>query len=70
MKHSDSAFLHCLGPGCSSVGFGQSQELGPFLVKKDVPELELNPYAWNQGMSKLAELTCQSLVFDSNNGTM
>ncbi|PWZ57663.1 Serine carboxypeptidase-like 34 [Zea mays] len=31
------------GPGCSSIGFGQSQELGPFLVKKDVPELELNP---------------------------
>ncbi|XP_037438184.1 serine carboxypeptidase-like 34 [Triticum dicoccoides] len=31
------------GPGCSSVGFGQAQELGPFLVKKDVPELELNP---------------------------
>nr|CAB3504291.1 unnamed protein product [Digitaria exilis] len=24
-------------------------ELGPFLVKKDVPELEVNPYAWNQG---------------------
>ncbi|XP_048553096.1 serine carboxypeptidase-like 34 [Triticum urartu] len=23
--------------------FGQAQELGPFLVKKDVPELELNP---------------------------
>ncbi|XBJ09752.1 hypothetical protein VPH35_014768 [Triticum aestivum] len=42
------------GPGCSSVGFGQAQELGPFLVKKDVPELELNPYAWNQGNCQLA----------------
>ncbi|XP_066161056.1 serine carboxypeptidase-like 34 [Oryza sativa Japonica Group] len=31
------------GPGCSSIGFGQAQELGPFLVKKDVAELELNP---------------------------
>jgi len=41
------------GPGCSSVGFGQSQELGPFLVKKDVPELELNPYAWNQAANLL-----------------
>jgi len=51
-------FLLCSGPGCSSIGFGQSQELGPFLVKKDVPELELNPYAWNQGMSELTELTC------------
>nr|CAB3495377.1 unnamed protein product [Digitaria exilis] len=28
------------GPGCSSIGSGQSQELGPFLVKKNVPELE------------------------------
>ncbi|XP_039827402.1 serine carboxypeptidase-like 34 [Panicum virgatum] len=26
---------------------GRSQELGPFLVKKDVPELELNPSAAN-----------------------
>uniref|UniRef100_A0A0D9XM04 Carboxypeptidase n=1 Tax=Leersia perrieri TaxID=77586 RepID=A0A0D9XM04_9ORYZ len=36
------------GPGCSSIGYGQAQELGPFLVKKDVAGLELNPYAWNQ----------------------
>ncbi|VAH05896.1 unnamed protein product [Triticum turgidum subsp. durum] len=41
------------GPGCSSVGFGQAQELGTFLVKKDVPELELNPYAWNQAANLL-----------------
>ncbi|CAD6211842.1 unnamed protein product [Miscanthus lutarioriparius] len=41
------------GPGCSSIGFGQSQELGPFLVKKDVTELELNPYAWNQAANLL-----------------
>uniref|UniRef100_A0A452YS88 Carboxypeptidase n=1 Tax=Aegilops tauschii subsp. strangulata TaxID=200361 RepID=A0A452YS88_AEGTS len=41
------------GPGCSSVGFGQAQELGPFLVKKEVPELELNPYAWNQAANLL-----------------
>ncbi|KAM3403102.1 hypothetical protein ACQJBY_006701 [Aegilops geniculata] len=41
------------GPGCSSVGFGQAQELGPFLVKKDVPELEINQYAWNQAANLL-----------------
>ncbi|XP_062205668.1 serine carboxypeptidase-like 34 [Phragmites australis] len=41
------------GPGCSSVGFGQAQELGPYLVKKDLPELELNPYAWNQAANLL-----------------
>ncbi|RZS01795.1 hypothetical protein BHM03_00031727 [Ensete ventricosum] len=39
------------GPGCSSVGFGEAQEIGPFLVRKDVPELELNKYAWNKGMA-------------------
>uniref|UniRef100_A0ACD5U5B0 Uncharacterized protein n=1 Tax=Avena sativa TaxID=4498 RepID=A0ACD5U5B0_AVESA len=41
------------GPGCSSVGFGQAQELGPFRVKKDVPELELNHYSWNQAANLL-----------------
>ncbi|RRT74315.1 hypothetical protein GW17_00049425 [Ensete ventricosum] len=39
------------GPGCSSIGFGEAQEIGPFLVRKDVPELELNKYAWNKGMA-------------------
>lgn len=37
------------GPGCSSIGFGEGQELGPFLVRKDVPELMYNKYAWNKG---------------------
>ncbi|KAL6906462.1 hypothetical protein ACP4OV_004063 [Aristida adscensionis] len=41
------------GPGCSSIGFGQAQELGPFRVKKDVAELELNSYAWNQAADLL-----------------
>ncbi|CAL9160771.1 unnamed protein product [Musa hybrid cultivar] len=39
------------GPGCSSIGFGEAQEIGPFLVKKDVPELKHNEYAWNKGMA-------------------
>ncbi|KQJ97619.1 hypothetical protein BRADI_3g32259v3 [Brachypodium distachyon] len=41
------------GPGCSTVGFGQAQELGPFRVKKDVPELEFNQYAWNKAANLL-----------------
>ncbi|KAJ8505232.1 hypothetical protein OPV22_006118 [Ensete ventricosum] len=41
------------GPGCSSIGFGEAQEIGPFLVRKDVPELELNKYAWNKAANLL-----------------
>ncbi|CAN0909098.1 Serine carboxypeptidase-like 34 [Linum grandiflorum] len=38
------------GPGCSSVGYGAAQEIGPFLVKEG-HDIELNPYAWNRGNS-------------------
>ncbi|XP_020521055.1 serine carboxypeptidase-like 31 [Amborella trichopoda] len=33
------------GPGCSSVGYGATQEIGPFFV--DSNGLKLNPFAWN-----------------------
>lgn len=36
------------GPGCSSVGFGEAQEIGPFIVKKGSPALEHNEFAWNK----------------------
>ncbi|KAL6992612.1 Serine carboxypeptidase-like 31, partial [Sarracenia purpurea var. burkii] len=35
------------GPGCSSVGYGATQEIGPFIVDTDGHALILNPYAWN-----------------------
>lgn len=35
------------GPGCSSVGYGATQEIGPFIVDKDGRGLNLNPYSWN-----------------------
>ncbi|XAR59136.1 Carboxypeptidase D [Bertholletia excelsa] len=35
------------GPGCSSVGYGATQEIGPFKVDKSGHKLKLNPYAWN-----------------------
>eukprot|EP00258_Populus_trichocarpa_P040174 XP_024456193.1 serine carboxypeptidase-like 34 [Populus trichocarpa] len=38
------------GPGCSSVGFGEAQELGPFLVKEG-PSIVFNNYTWNKGIS-------------------
>ncbi|KAL0651200.1 hypothetical protein Bca4012_093891 [Brassica carinata] len=36
------------GPGCSSVGYGATQEIGPFLVDTKENGLTFNPYAWNK----------------------
>ncbi|XP_073117390.1 serine carboxypeptidase II-3 [Elaeis guineensis] len=35
------------GPGCSSLGIGAMEELGPFRVTSDGKTLFKNPYAWN-----------------------
>ncbi|XP_015972453.1 serine carboxypeptidase 1 isoform X1 [Arachis duranensis] len=35
------------GPGCSSLGFGAMEELGPFRINSDGRTLYRNPYAWN-----------------------
>ncbi|XP_073101769.1 serine carboxypeptidase-like 34 [Elaeis guineensis] len=36
------------GPGCSSIGYGEAEELGPFLTQKGWPEIKLNKYSWNK----------------------
>lgn len=39
------------GPGCSSVAYGAAQELGPFLVRRDLhngTHLVLNRFSWNR----------------------
>ncbi|XP_042471639.1 serine carboxypeptidase-like 27 [Zingiber officinale] len=36
------------GPGCSSVAYGASEELGPFRINSDGKTLYLNPHAWNR----------------------
>ncbi|KAF5474342.1 hypothetical protein F2P56_006248 [Juglans regia] len=35
------------GPGCSSVGYGATQEIGPFIVDTHGNGLKHNPYSWN-----------------------
>ncbi|XP_051144146.1 serine carboxypeptidase-like 40 [Andrographis paniculata] len=35
------------GPGCSSLGYGAMEELGPFRVHRDGKTLYHNPFAWN-----------------------
>ncbi|KAL4203587.1 hypothetical protein AMTRI_Chr01g104660 [Amborella trichopoda] len=36
------------GPGCSSLGYGAMEELGPFRVQSDGKTLYKNRYAWNK----------------------
>lgn len=36
------------GPGCSSVAYGEAEELGPFHINADGKSLYLNPYSWNK----------------------
>ena len=36
------------GPGCSSIAYGASEEIGPFHIRPDGRSLYLNPYAWNK----------------------
>lgn len=43
--------LYVSGPGCSSVGYGATQEIGPFIVGTDGHGLRFNNYSWNKGMS-------------------
>ncbi|XP_038689211.1 serine carboxypeptidase-like 31 isoform X2 [Tripterygium wilfordii] len=41
------------GPGCSSVGYGATQEIGPFIVDSDGLGLKYNPYSWNREANML-----------------
>ncbi|KAD2393398.1 hypothetical protein E3N88_40375 [Mikania micrantha] len=40
-------------PGCSSIGYGGMEELGPFVVQKGTSKLRLNNYAWNKAANLL-----------------
>jgi hypothetical protein len=41
--------LKLVGPGCSSLGYGAFEELGPFRINSDGKTLYRNKYAWNEG---------------------
>ncbi|XP_050272313.1 serine carboxypeptidase 24-like [Quercus robur] len=45
------------GPGCSSVAYGASEEIGPFRINSTGSSLYLNEYSWNRGhyVPQLAE---------------
>ncbi|XP_023640933.1 putative serine carboxypeptidase-like 23 isoform X2 [Capsella rubella] len=37
------------GPGCSSIGYGASEEIGPFRIDKTGSNFYLNKFTWNTG---------------------
>ncbi|POO03633.1 Serine carboxypeptidase-like [Trema orientale] len=41
------------GPGCSSVGYGATQEIGPFIVDTNGHGLKFNPSSWNKEANML-----------------
>ncbi|KAJ8424775.1 hypothetical protein Cgig2_008843 [Carnegiea gigantea] len=42
------------GPGCSSIGYGEAEELGPFFPQRHgEPLLKLNKHAWNRAANLL-----------------
>ena len=51
------------GPGCSSVAYGASEELGPFRIHPDGKTLFLNQYAWNEGVN----FGCETCFFSPEN---
>ncbi|KAH6814366.1 serine carboxypeptidase-like 40 [Perilla frutescens var. frutescens] len=41
------------GPGCSSIGYGAMEELGPFRVNIDGKTLNINNFSWNHAANVL-----------------
>ncbi|ONK68947.1 uncharacterized protein A4U43_C05F17700 [Asparagus officinalis] len=57
------------GPGCSSIGYGLAEEVGPFHVKPDGKSLYLNPYSWNQVANILFVDSPAGVGFSYSNNT-
>ncbi|XP_047337838.1 serine carboxypeptidase II-2-like [Impatiens glandulifera] len=57
------------GPGCSSLGYGAMQELGPFGVNPDGKTLFIRPYSWNKAANMLFLESPTSVGFSYSNDT-
>ena len=57
--------LHVPGPGCSSVGYGATQEIGPFIVDTNGNGLKNNSYSWNTGIYMYICEAPQSFFFST-----
>jgi serine carboxypeptidase-like clade 2 len=58
------------GPGCSSVGYGASEEVGPFRIRPDGKTLSLNPNSWNKGPSSSLQLQLISSSSSSSSSSV
>ncbi|KAK3121355.1 hypothetical protein QOZ80_8BG0651340 [Eleusine coracana subsp. coracana] len=57
------------GPGCSSLGYGALEELGPFRVMSDGKTLYRNPYSWNHAANVLFLESPAGVGFSYSNTT-
>ncbi|KAH7864521.1 hypothetical protein Vadar_030524 [Vaccinium darrowii] len=57
------------GPGCSSLGYGAMEELGPFRIHSDGKTLYKNPFAWNHAANVLFLESPAGVGFSYSNTT-
>ncbi|CAJ2651374.1 unnamed protein product [Trifolium pratense] len=57
------------GPGCSSLGYGAFEELGPFRINSDGKTLNRNKYAWNEAANVLFLESPAGVGFSYSNTT-
>ncbi|KAI4352466.1 hypothetical protein L6164_006716 [Bauhinia variegata] len=55
------------GPGCSSVAYGASEEIGPFRINKTASGLYLNKFSWNTEANVLFLETPAGVGFSYSN---
>lgn len=55
------------GPGCSSVAYGASEEIGPFRLNKTASGLYLNKFSWNTEANLLFLETPAGVGFSYSN---
>ncbi|WCJ25587.1 serine carboxypeptidase-like 25 [Euphorbia peplus] len=57
------------GPGCSSVAYGASEEIGPFRINKTASGLYINKFSWNTVANLLFLETPAGVGFSYSNRT-
>ncbi|RZC03181.1 Pentatricopeptide repeat-containing protein, mitochondrial [Glycine soja] len=58
VEHAHKVVLEFKGSGCSFVGYGATQEIGPFLVDTDGRGHKFNNFSWNKGTNTSGVYRC------------